>query len=353
MNQCKRIGIDIAKQIFQVHGVDQKGNTVLTKKLLRHELLRFFAQHEPVLIGIESCGGAHYWARELKKLGHEVKLMSPQFVSPYRKSGKNDHNDAEAICEAVGRPTMRFVAVKTEEQQTILVMHRIREQWMGERTSLMNQIRGHLQEFGVVINQGRAALQKTLAEVLENDRLPLLLRDSLRTMGEALRALEARLAEVDKRIESWSKQHVIAKRLMTLGGVGTLTASAVVATTGDARLFKQGRQFSAWLGLVPKQNSSGGKTRLGSITKRGDRYLRTLLIQGARSVMLAATRARKNNVSSPRYDWIYQLQARRPDNVVAVAIAAKQARILWAMMAKGEDWNPHHHELSNGFCKKQ
>lgn len=342
MNKCKRIGIDIAKQVFQVHGVNEKGETVLTKKLQRQEMLRFFAQQEPALIGIEACSGAHFWARELIKLGHDVKLMCPQFVSPYRKSGKNDCNDAEAICEAVGRPTMRFVSVKTEEQQTILVMHRIREQWMSERTSLMNQIRSYLHEFGIILNQGRAALKNCLATVLDDKELPVLFRGSIRSMNEALLSLEGKLEELDKQIMSWSKQNETAKRLMTLGGVGPITASAAVATTGDARLFKNGRQYAAWLGLVPKQNSSGGKTRLGAITKRGDRYLRTLLVQGARTVMLAAARAKKANEMSPRYEWIHQLQARRPDNVVAVALAAKQARILWAMMAKEEEWNPQH-----------
>lgn len=345
MNKFKRIGIDIAKQIFQVHGVDKAGKTVLLKKLQRAEMLRFFAQQEPVLIGMEACGGSHYWARELGKLGHEVKLISPQFVKPYRKSSKNDYNDAEAICEAVGRPNMRYVPVKNEEQQALLVMHRIRESWMDDRTSLMNQMRGHLHEFGIVMGQGRAALRKRLVEVLEDKSLPLMFRQSMRSMQEALETLEEKLSALDKRIESWSKQDEQAQRLMTLGGVGAITASAAVATTGDARLFKNGRQYAAWLGLVPSQNSSGGKTKLGGITKRGDRYLRKLLIQGSRTVMLAAARAQKrdakDNPSALRYEWIHQLQARRPNNVVAVAIAAKQARILWAMMAKGESWNPY------------
>lgn len=345
MNKCKRIGIDIAKQIFQVHGVDEAGKTVLIKKLQRAEMLRYFAQQEPVLIGIEACGGSHYWARELIKLGHDVKLISPQFVKPYRKSSKNDHNDAEAICEAVGRPSMRYVSVKNEEQQALLVMHRIRESWMSDRTALMNQMRGHLHEFGIVMGQGRAALRKKLVDVLEADALPLMFRQSIRAMSDALESLEQQLAELDKRIESWSKQSEAAQQLMTLGGVGAITASAAVATTGDAKLFKNGRQYAAWLGLVPNQNSSGGKTQLGGITKRGDRYLRKLLIQGSRTVMLAAARAKKNDVknnpSGLRYEWIHQLQTRRPNNVVAVAIAAKQARILWAMMAKGENWNPY------------
>jgi transposase len=344
MNNCIRIGIDIAKQVFQIHGVDENGRTVLKKQLKRPEMLRFFVQQEPTFIGIEACAGAHYWARELIKQGHAVKLISPQFVTPYRKGGKNDANDAEAICEALGRPNMRFVAVKSEEQQSVLTNHRIREQWMSERTSLMNQIGGYLQEFGVVFRQGRKALTKVLLDVEENESLPRSFRNSIKAMKEVLLSLEEKLGVLDKEIGNWSNQNETAKRLMTLGGIGPITASAAVATTGDARLFTSGREYAAWLGLVPRQNSTGGKTKLGSITKRGDRYLRTLLVQGARTVMLAASRAKKNDKISARYNWILELQTRRPDNVVAVALAAKQARILWAMMAKGEEYNPHYNE---------
>ena len=335
MEQSIRCGIDIAKLVFQIHGVNAKsGETAMVKKLARHEMLRFFANKPPMLIGIEACGGAHYWARELSKLGHLVKLMTPQYVAPYWRGGKNDANDAEAICEAVARPNMRFVAVKSESQQAVLVMHRMRGQWVRERTSLMNQIRSYLHEFGIVINQGRAALTKVFPEVAEDATLPLLFQQSIAELADTLLDLEKRINTLNKRIDSWSKQNNTAQALLTLCGVGSITASAAVATAGDVSVFKNGRQFAAWLGLVPKQNSSGGKTQLGAITKRGDRYLRTLLVQGARTVMIAAIKAKKTKQDNPMFDWIYTLQARRPSNVVAVAIAAKQARMLWAVMAK-------------------
>jgi transposase len=335
MEQSIRCGIDIAKIVFQIHGVNAtSGETVMVKKIARHEMLRFFANKPPMLIGIEACGGAHYWARELTKLGHRVKLMTPQYVTPYRRGGKNDANDAEAICEALARPNMRFVAVKSESQQAVLVLHRMRKQHVRERTSLMNQIRSYLYEFGIVISQGRAALAKTFPLVAEQESLPMLFRQSIAHLADTLTDLEIRIDKLNKQIESWTKQDNTAKALLTLCGVGSVTASAAVAMAGDVSVFKNGRQFAAWLGLVPKQNSSGGKTILGAITKRGDRYLRTLLVQGARTVMLAASRAQKSTQSTPIFEWIYKLQERRPNNVVVVAIAAKQARMLWAIMAK-------------------
>ena len=335
MAQCIRCGIDIAKLVFQIHGVNANtGETVMVKKLARHEMLRYFANKPAMLIGIEACGGAHYWARELTKLGHMVKLMTPQYVALYRRGGKNDANDAEAICEALARPNMRFVSVKSESQQAVLVMHRMRDQWVRERTSLMNLMRSYLHEFGVVINQGRAALAKTLSLVAEDDALPLLFRQSMADLADRLTDLETRIDDLNKRIDAWSKQDSTAKALLELCGVGSVTSSAVVATAGEVSVFKNGRQFAAWLGLVPKQNSSGGKTQLGAITKHGDRYLRTLLVQGACTVMLAASRAQKSSKTNPMFEWIYKLQERRPNNVVAVAIAANQARMQWAIMAK-------------------
>ena len=334
MEHSIRCGVDIAKLVFQIHGVNAKtGETGKVKKLARGDMLRYFANKPPKLIGIESCGGAHYWARELTKLGHNVKLMMPQYVAPYRRGGKNDANDAEAICEALARPNMRFVAVKSESQQAVLVMHRMREQWVRERTSLMNQIRSYLYEFGIVINQGRAALAKTLPLVAEMENIPLLFRQSIAENAERLTDLETRITALNKRIDAWCKQDTTAKALLELCGIGSITASAAVATAGDVSVFKNGRQFAAWLGLVPKQNSSGGKTQLGAITKRGDRYLRTLLVQGARTVMLAASRVHESTRTTPLFEWIYKQQERRPNNVVAVAIAAKQARMLWAIMA--------------------
>ncbi len=340
MEQSIRCGIDIAKLVFQIHCVNAKsGETVMVKKLARHNMLRFFANKPPMLIGIEACGGAHYWARELTKLGHTVKLMTPQYVAPYRRGGKNDANDAEAICEALARPNMRFVAVKSESQQSVLVLHRMREQYVRERTSIMNQIRSYLHEFGIVINQGRAALAKTFPLVAEQESLPAMFRQSIANLADNLTDLETRIDKLNKQIESWCKQDNTAKALLTLCGVGGVTATAAVATAGDVSVFKNGRQFAAWLGLVPKQNSSGGKTILGAITKRGDRYLRTLLVQGARTVMLAASRAQKSTQPTPIFEWIYKLQERRPNNVVVVAIAAKQARMLWAIMAKQQRQN--------------
>lgn len=335
MEQSIRCGIDIAKLVFQIHGVNAKsGETVMVKKLARHDMLRFFANKPPMLIGIEACGGAHYWARELTKLGHTVKLMTPQYVAPYRRGGKNDANDAEAICEAVARPNMRFVAVKSESQQAVLVMHRMRDQLVHERTALMNQIRSYLHEFGIVMAQGRAPLAKIFPIIHEDMQLPLLLRQSIAELADRLADLERRIQILNQRISAWSKQDNAAKALLTLCGVGPVTASAAVATAGNVSVFKNGREFAAWLGLVPKQNSSGGKSKLGAITKRGDRYLRTLLVQGARVVMIAAQKAKLTQKDNPMFDWIYKLLERRPSNVVAVAIAAKQARMLWAIMKK-------------------
>lgn len=338
MEQSIRCGIDIAKLVFQIHGVNAKsGETVMVKKLARHDMLRFFANKPPMLIGIEACGGAHYWARELTKLGHTVKLMSPQYVAPYRRGGKNDANDAEAICEAVARPNMRFVAVKSESQQAVLVMHRMRDQLVHVRTALMNQIRSYLHEFGIVMAQGRAPLAKIFPIIDEDMQLPLLLRQSIAELADRLADLERRIQILDQRISAWSKQDNAAKALLTLCGVGPITASAAVATAGNVSVFKNGREFAAWLGLVPKQNSSGGKSKLGAITKRGDRYLRTLLVQGARVVMIAAQKAKLTQKDNPMFDWIYKLLERRPSNVVAVAIAAKQARMLWAIMKKQQN----------------
>ena len=335
MEQSIRCGIDIAKLVFQIHCVNAKsGETVMVKKLARHDMLRFFANKPPMLIGSEACGGAHYWARELTKLGHTVKLMTPQYVAPYRRGGKNDANDAEAICEAVARPNMRFVAVKSESQQAVLVMHRMRDQLVHERTALMNQIRSYLHEFGIVMAQGRAPLAKIFPIIHEDMQLPLLLRQSIAELADRLADLERRIQILDQRISAWSKQDNAAKALLTLCGVGPVTASAAVATAGNVSVFKNGREFAAWLGLVPKQNSSGGKSKLGAITKRGDRYLRTLLVQGARVVMIAAQKAKLTQKDNPMFDWIYKLLERRPSNVVAVAIAAKQARMLWAIMKK-------------------
>jgi len=290
-------------------------------------VLSFFAQLPPCIIGIEACGGSHYWARELRKLGHEIKLISARFVIPYRRKAKNDLNDAEAICEAISRPSMNYVSIKSEEQQTILMAHRIRFQSIATRTALTNQIHGHLLEFGIVVSKGRKKMRRDLHEVLEREGIPALLCELIHDLLAAVDREEERIEALDRRIEQWVKRNEIASKLLQLDGVGSLTASAIVATAGDAKVFKNSRQFAAWLGLVPRQHSSGGKSRLGKITKAGDRYLRTLLIHGSRTVLLMSKNGRGKHS-----DWVESLRERRPDNVVAVAYAAKQARMAWAIM---------------------
>ncbi len=323
-----RCGFDIAKHVFVLHAVNTNGNTVIRKTLRRKAVLTYFAQLPLCVVGIESCGGSHYWARELKKLGHEVKLISSKFVIPYRRKGKNDANDAEAICEAISRPGMKFVAMKSEDQQAILMAHRIRSRSIATRTSLTNQIHGHLQEFGIAVSKGRHKLKKELADILGDDVLPPLLYEMLHDLLAAILREEERIEALDRRIACWVSGNATASKLTKLDGIGPITASAVVATAGNASVFKNGRQFAAWLGLVPRQYSSGGKTKLGRITKQGDRYLRVLLIHGARTVLLMSSKGRGQHS-----EWIESLRQRKPDNVVAVAYAAKQARMLWAIMA--------------------
>lgn len=330
-----RVGLDTAKQVFQMHGVDEHGKTMLQKQLTRARVLEFFANIPPCLIGIEACAGTHYWARELSKLGHTVRLMAGQFVVPYRKSGKNDANDAEAICEAVGRPNMRFVPVKSVEQQAVLVVHRARTLLVEERTALVNQIRGLLGEFGIVVAQGINRLRRVLPEILEDGEngLPGLARETFAELLEQLRAIDMRVAHYDRRIEALSREMNAAKRLMAIAGIGPVTATAVVATVGDAKVFSNGRQFAAWLGLTPRQHSSGGKNKLGRISKRGDVYLRTLLIHGARS----ALRLTKNK-SDPKSQWAEALKQRSGNNIAATALAAKHARIIWVMLARETEY---------------
>jgi transposase len=330
-----RIGIDLAKQIFQVHGVDHHGKVVIRKQLTRGKIRAFIAQLSPCLIGMEACASAHYWAREFSQFGHTVRLMAPQFVRPYRKNPKNDGNDAEAICEAVSRPNMRFVPVKSVAQQAILMAHRARELLVGDRTALANQIRGLLTEYGIVVPQGIARLRRALPLVLEDaeNGLPGLAREVIVELQDRLQDLDQRLATYDRRIAQLASQNTIAQRLMQLEGVGAVTATAIVATIGNGKAFKNGRQFAAWLGLVPRQYSSGGKQRLGHISKRGDVYLRTLLIHGARSV-LRLTGQRTDAKSR----WAERLKQRRGNNIAAVALAAKHARMMWAMLARDQEY---------------
>jgi transposase len=335
--EIMRIGLDLAKNVFEVYGVDEQEQPALRKTLKRSQVLKFFAQLNPCIVGIESCGSAHHWARKLRSFGHEVRMMAPQFVAPYRKSDKNDHNDAEAICEAAGRPNMRFVPVKTEEQQAVLMVHRVRSLMVGERTSLVNQIRGLLSEFGIVLPQGRCHVRSQLPSILEDaeNDLPEVAREVFANQYERLCELDSKIDEYDRKIEALAKADEDAKRLMALEGIGPITATAIIASVGDITTFKNGRQFAAWLGLVPRQWSTGGRARHGRITKRGDVYLRTLLIHGARAVMRYLM-----NKDDRKSEWVKAVRERRGFNKAAVALAAKHARILWAMLAKGSEYLP-------------
>ena len=337
------IGIDLAKIVFQVHGIDEHGKVVLRRQLRRAQLLVFFSRLEPCLIGIEACASSHYWARKFEGLGHTVRLMAPQFVKPYRKNDKNDGNDAEAICEAVQRPSMRFVPVKSPQQQAELAVHRVRRRLMGQRTALINQLRGLLGEYGLVLAQGANNVRGKLPALLESgsDPMPPLALEIFRELYEELVALEQRIDAHDRRIERLYRGNPLCQRLGEQEGIGALTATAFVATVAHAAQFKNGRQCAAWLGLVPKQDSSGGKSRLLGISKRGDVYLRTLLVHGARSAMRHSAKR-----TDPKSRWVEQLRKRRGDNIAAVALAAKHARILWALMIKGEcTMQPPEHPL--------
>ena len=331
------LGVDLAKNVFSVHGVDGQGRAQLSRELRRGQMLAFFAKLEACTIGMESCGTGHYWARKLTALGHQVRLIDARFVKPYRKSDKNDRNDAEAICEALTRPSMRFVAVKSAQQQAVLTVHRARALLGAERVALMNHIRGLLAEFGVAIAQGPTALRRCLPEVLEDasNELPMLARETFAELYERWLDAERRLAEYDLRLKTLARQGESAQRLMQISGVGAITATAVLATAGDVGNFDNARQFAAWLGLVPRHYASGGKTRYGRITKRGDAYLRTLLVHGARAALRTAHK--RNDALS---QWALQLKARRGVNKAIVALAARNARIIWALLARQCDYQP-------------
>jgi transposase len=333
----KRIGIDLAKQVFQVHGVDGQEKAVLRQKLARAKMLTYFQKLPPCLIGMEACSSAHYWGRELQKMGHTVKLMAPQFVKPYVKSNKNDANDAEAICEAVARPTMRFVAIKTIEQQDIQAVHRIRSELVQQRTAKVNQIRGLLGEYGLVVGQRIDVLRKALPLILEDaeNGLTVDFRTLLEGLQQDLITLDQRVDEMDKKIKLLASSNEDAKRLQQIPGIGPITATALISAIGDGKQFKRGRDLAAWLGLTPRQHSSGGKDRLLGISKRGDAYLRTLLIHGARAVLKVV-----GNKEDPRSRWIQNLCGRRNKNIAAVALANKNARIVWALLTKKTDFLP-------------
>jgi len=319
------IGFDLAKNVFQVHGVDERGHVVVRKQLRRDQVAIFFANLPACLVGMEACGSAHHWARKLQGFGHEVRVISPQFVKPYVKSNKTDAADAEAICEAVVRPSMRFVPVKTVEQQAVLSVHRVRQGFVKARTAQANQIRGLLTEFGLVLPQG-------ITNVM--NRVPQLIDAAADLPASMRQLLDRQVKELEAQIKAWHLGSELSRKLEKIPGIGALAASALVASIADARSFKNGRQLAAWLGLVPKQDSSGGKPKLLGMSKRGDTYLRTLLIHGARSAIIAAQKKAKPNV------WLSGLLTRRHPNIAAVALANKNARTIWALLAHEREFRP-------------
>lgn len=326
-------GLDLAKHVFQLHWVEPETGEVRRKALKRDQMMKFFVQRAPSVVAMEACGSAHYWARKLIGLGHEVRLIAAQFVRPYVKRNKTDAADAQAIWEAVQRPEMRFVAVKDEHQQAVLTLHRMREQLVKMRTMQINQLRGLLYEFGVILPAGRHKAMTQVAQALARleDTLPAMALEVLREQCASIEALSAQIEEIERKLAAWRKEDEAAKRLMQVPGVGLLTATAAVATVGDAKVFSSGREFAAFLGLVPRQSGTGGRVKLLGISKRGDGYLRRLLIHGARAVITHA---------KARDPWVEALLARRPLNAVVVALANKMARTLWALLAHGRHYEP-------------
>ena len=329
--QITTVGLDIAKNVFQVHGIDAAEKVVVRKQLRRGQLLVFFETLPPCLVGMEACATSHYWARELTKLGHQVRLMPAKDVKAYVKRNKNDAADAEAICEAVRRPTMRFVQVKSAEQQGRLMLHRTRDLLMRQRTQVINALRAHLAELGIAAAQGRDGI-KELLKIIASDadeRLPADAHASLVVLAAELRAMQTLIGSIEKRIMMQHRGDEASKRLRTIPGIGIIGATAIAATVTDPKAFRSGRDMAAWIGLVPRQDSTGGKQKLGPISKQGDRYLRRILVVGAHSVL------RRAKLNPQKYPWLTQLLARRPFKVVAVALANKMARMAWALLAKG------------------
>jgi len=336
MQAITTIGLDIAKSVFQVHGVDADGQVVLRRKLKRRYVLAFFEKLAPCLIGIEACASSHHWARQLQALGHNVRLMPPAYVKPYVKRQKNDATDAEAICEAVSRANMRFVPTKTPEQQSGLVLHRTRHLFIRQQTSVINAIRAHCAEFGITAPVGRRGVEELLRVVADpsDKRMPEVVRACLAALGNQLLNLKKQILDFDRMIMAWHRSNQTSKRLNCIPGVGPLLATALVASVADPKTFRSGRNFSAWIGLVPKQHSSGSREKLGSISKQGDRYLRSLFVAGA----FAVIRYAKIHGTKHR-PWLTALLTRRPTKVAAIALANKLARMAWAMMATGARYN--------------
>ena len=328
------VGLDLAKNVFQVHAIDEAGEVIVRKALRRRQVLPFFERLEPCLIGLEACGTSHYWARELSGLGHTVKLMPPAYVKPYVKRGKTDAGDAEAICEAVTRPTMRFVAIKSPEQQSLLALHRARDLLIRQRTQLVNMIRGQLAEFGIVLAKGIQHVLQLVARLVDGEipDIPGLAAKIVITLAEQIRDLQARLRDLDKDLLAWFRGNEVARRLETIPGIGVITASALAATVTDPQQFTSGRQFAAWLGLTPRANCSGGKARAGRISKMGDQYLRRLLVNGMTSQLQSVRR------HPDRHPWVIDLLHRKPAKLVAVAMANKAARVAWVVMTREETY---------------
>ncbi len=330
--EVSTIGLDIAKSVFQVHVIDEPGATMIRRQLRRRQVLPFFRKQPACLVGMEACATSHHWAREIAALGHEVRLMPPHYVKPYVKRNKNDAADAEAICEAVTRPSMRFVAVKSAEQQSVLVVHRTRELLVRQRTMLVNAIRAHMAEFGVVARVGLPQVKELLAVIAdgEDGRIPPLARACLEGLARQFMSLHEEITAAEMRIHAWHRSSEISRRLETIPGIGPITATALAATITDHSVFKSGRELAAWIGLVPRQNSTGGKERLGRISKQGDHYLRWLLVAGSMTIIRHAKRRGTTNLP-----WLANLIANKPTKVAAVALANKNARMAWALLSHG------------------
>ena len=334
MVQPATVGLDIAKNVFHAYGVDAQGQKVLSRKLRRAQVEAFFAKIEPCLIGIEACATAHHWARLLKRMGHQVRLIPPAYVKPYVKAQKNDEADAEAICEAVTRPNMRFAEIQTVEQQSVLVLHRTRAMLIKHRTRMANTIRAHLAEFGITERIGREGLSRLIDMITagEDERITEVTRRAMMPLVEQYRLLQDQTLDLDRQVLAWHRSSDVSKRLATIPGIGPLTASALVGSVGDASHFKNGRSFAAFIGLVPRQSSTGGKERLGRISKRGDHYLRWLLVVGGLAVIRYAQR------HGTRRPWLVKLLERRTPKIAAVAMANKTARIAWVLMTRGGEY---------------